>query len=322
PVATGAKLANNQLTVVAVGGDGDGYGIGAGYFLNSGRRNIDMTYIVFNNGVYGLTKGQASPTLAKGLKTKSMPDPSIQEGINPIAVALGAGYTWIGRGYALDVKSLVSLIVQAINHKGTSFLDVFQTCPVYNDLRTKEWYAGEDIGRTRIRRLEADPTWNPVVSDPLSIDEIVEKKTRALHASYETGDNVAGQGRIDLLIGCGDLPADYLDAMATLYTAPLAFIRGNHDPPRGQGGYPTGAEIDERVVTEKGLLVAGLEGSIRYSSGPHQYTERKMMLKVIRLRIRLRGRHPDILITHGPPAGVNEGTDPPHRGLKIGRASC
>ena len=108
PVATGAKLANNQLTVVAVGGDGDGYGIGAGYFVNSGRRNVDMTYIVFNNGVYGLTKGQASPTLAKGLKTKSMPEASIQEGVNPIALALGAGYTWIGRGYALDVKSLVS----------------------------------------------------------------------------------------------------------------------------------------------------------------------------------------------------------------------
>ncbi|TME24581.1 MAG: hypothetical protein E6I68_04815 [Chloroflexi bacterium] len=108
PVATGAKLANHQLTVVAVGGDGDGYGIGAGYFVNSGRRNLDMTYIVFNNGVYGLTKGQASPTLGKGLQTKSMPDPSIQEGVNPLAVALGAGYTWIGRGYALDVKALVS----------------------------------------------------------------------------------------------------------------------------------------------------------------------------------------------------------------------
>src|SRR5207244_3773579 len=134
--------------------------------VNSGRRNLDMTYIVFNNGVYGLTKGQASPTLGKGLQTKSMPDPSIQEGINPLAVALGAGYTWIGRGYALEVKSLVSLIVQAIQHKGTSFLDVFQTCPVYNDLRTKEWYAGEDIGRTRLRRLDADSSWVPVVRDP------------------------------------------------------------------------------------------------------------------------------------------------------------
>jgi 2-oxoglutarate ferredoxin oxidoreductase subunit beta len=150
-----------------------------------------MTYIVFNNGVYGLTKGQASPTLAKGLKTKSMPEASIQEGVNPIALALGAGYTWIGRGYALDVKSLVSLMVQAITHKGTSFLDVFQTCPVYNDLRTKEWYAGEDIGRARIRKLEADPAWDPAVKDPASIDEIVEKKARALRASYETADSLA-----------------------------------------------------------------------------------------------------------------------------------
>lgn len=191
PVATGAKLANSELTIVAVGGDGDGYGIGAGYFLNTGRRNLDITYIVFNNGVYGLTKGQASPTLAKGLKTKSMPDPAIQEGINPIAVALGAGYTWIARGYALDVKSLVSLITQAIRHKGTAFLDVFQTCPVYNDLRTKEWYAGEDIGRPRLRRLDADAAWDPVVHDPTSVEEIVEKKTRALNASYETGDNLA-----------------------------------------------------------------------------------------------------------------------------------
>jgi len=120
-----------------------------------------------------------------------MPDPSIQEGVNPLAVALGAGYTWIGRGYALDVKSLVSLIVQAIQHKGTSFLDVFQTCPVYNDLRTKEWYAGEDIGRTRLRRLDADAGWDPVVRDPGNLDEVVQKKTRALQASYETGDSLA-----------------------------------------------------------------------------------------------------------------------------------
>jgi 2-oxoglutarate ferredoxin oxidoreductase subunit beta len=191
PVATGAKLANHQLTVVALGGDGDGYGIGAGYFLNSGRRNLDITYIVYNNGVYGLTKGQASPTLRKGLKTKSMPEPSIQEGINPVAVALGAGYTWIGRGYALDVKQLVSLITQAITHKGTSFLDVYQTCPVYNDLRTKEWYAGEDIGHSRLRRLDAEADWDPVVHDPADRDENVQKKVRALAASYDNDDRLA-----------------------------------------------------------------------------------------------------------------------------------
>lgn len=127
---------------------------------------------------------------------------------------------------------------------------------------------------------------------------------------------VQAQGRVDLLIGCGDLPADYLDALATAYGAPLVFVRGNHDPPAGQGEYVAAAEIDGRVVKEKGLLIAGLEGSIRYSDGPHQYSERQMLAKVRLLRLRMRLRHPDILITHGPPAGVNEGTDPPHKGLK------
>ena len=126
---------------------------------------------------------------------------------------------------------------------------------------------------------------------------------------------VEAQGRVDLVIGCGDLPADYLDALATLYAAPLVFVRGNHDPPGRQGDYPQEAEIDGRVVKERGLLIAGLEGSIRYSDGAHQYTERQMMAKVRALRLRLWLRHPDILITHGPPAGVNEGTDAPHRGL-------
>jgi uncharacterized protein len=130
---------------------------------------------------------------------------------------------------------------------------------------------------------------------------------------------VEAQGHVDLVIGCGDLPADYLDALATLYAAPLVFVRGNHDPPGRQGDYPREAEIDGRVVREKGLLIAGLEGSIRYSDGPHQYTERQMTGKVQALRLRLRLRHPDILITHGPPAGVNEGTDAPHRGLQAVR---
>src|SRR5438876_5479568 len=103
PNATGGRLVNRDMTVIAVGGDGDGYGIGAGYFVNSGRRNVDFTYLVFNNGVYGLTKGQGAPTLAKGLRTKSMPEPAIQDNINPIALAIGCGYTFVARGYALDV---------------------------------------------------------------------------------------------------------------------------------------------------------------------------------------------------------------------------
>jgi uncharacterized protein len=100
---------------------------------------------------------------------------------------------------------------------------------------------------------------------------------------------------------------------------PLLFVRGNHDPPGHQGDYPPGGEIDGRVVREKGLLIAGLEGSIRYSDGAHQYSERQMMAKVLALRVRLGLRRLDILITHGPPAGVNEGSDAPHHGLKAVR---
>jgi uncharacterized protein len=130
---------------------------------------------------------------------------------------------------------------------------------------------------------------------------------------------VAAQGRIDLVVGCGDLPADYLDVLSTVYAAPLLFVRGNHDLPGRQGDYPLAAEIDGRVVREQGLLIAGLEGSIRYSDGPHQYSERQMMAKVLALRVRVGARRLDVLITHGPPAGVNEGTDAPHRGLKAVR---
>ncbi|RTZ71849.1 MAG: hypothetical protein DSZ02_10495 [Gammaproteobacteria bacterium] len=110
PFAAGAKLARPALTVIAAGGDGDGLSIGAGHFVNAGRRNLDLTYVFFNNGVYGLTKGQASPTLGRGEQTRSMPLRSIQEPLNPVLLAFAAGYTWIGRGYAYDVKGLAGLI--------------------------------------------------------------------------------------------------------------------------------------------------------------------------------------------------------------------
>src|SRR5437762_3075079 len=136
-VATGARLANTKQTVLALGGDGDGYGIGAGYFVGTGRRNVDFAYIVHNNNVYGLTKGQASPTLAKGKKTKSMPEQSIQDGINPVAMAIASGYTFIARAYALEPKYTAAIIARAIEHRGAALVDVLQTCPTYNDLFTK-----------------------------------------------------------------------------------------------------------------------------------------------------------------------------------------
>jgi 2-oxoglutarate ferredoxin oxidoreductase subunit beta len=124
PYAVGAKLANPDLTVIVVLGDGDGLGIGAGHFVNTGRRNVDITVILYDNGVYGLTKGQASPTLKLGLKTKSLPKPNINQAVNPILLAFASGYTFIARGYAYDVPHLKNLIKEAINHKGLALVHV------------------------------------------------------------------------------------------------------------------------------------------------------------------------------------------------------
>ncbi len=191
PIATGAKLANKALTVIAVGGDGDGYGIGAGHFVNTGRRNLDFTYVVHDNQVYGLTKGQASPTLAKGLKTKSMPTPAIVEGVNPLATAISAGYTFVARSYALDVRHLKEVLKAAILHKGSALVDVLQTCPTYNDINTKEWYAGTDLTTKapRLYRLE-DTGYDGTVKDPSNVQEVDEKKGQAILRSFEWGEKV------------------------------------------------------------------------------------------------------------------------------------
>ena len=186
PVATGGRLVNSDVTVIALGGDGDGYGIGAGYFVNSGRRNLDFTYLVHNNNVYGLTKGQASPTLSKGKKTKSMPEAAIQDGINPIAMAVAAGYTFIARAYALEPKYLAGIIARAIQHKGSALVDVLQTCPTYNDLYTKEWYEGQDLPekKSRLYKLE-EQGFDGKVQDPSDTKEIIAKKAAAVARSYE-----------------------------------------------------------------------------------------------------------------------------------------
>jgi 2-oxoglutarate ferredoxin oxidoreductase subunit beta len=189
PSATGGKLANPELTVLAVGGDGDGYGIGAGYFVNAGRRNVDLTYLVFDNEVYGLTKGQAAPTMQKGLKAKGMPEPAVQDSVNPLALAVASGYTFVARGYALRPRELGQLIAEAVRHRGTSFIDILQTCPYYNDLHTKDWYGEVIDNQPRLYQLD-DTDYDGVVSNPSDLDEIVAKKSQAMAKSYEWGDRI------------------------------------------------------------------------------------------------------------------------------------
>ncbi len=192
--AQGAKIANPEMTVVAAGGDGDGLGIGAGHFVAAGRRNVDMTYIIFDNGVYGLTKGQASPTLKLGEQTKSLPSPNTNYNVNPIGLAVASGFTFVARGYSYDVKHLKDLIVQAVKHKGLSFLDVLQPCPTYNDINTRDWYAGTDLvdeaqkRHSRIYKLE-DQGYDPVVHYDSEV-EINEKLTQSLIKSLEWGGKI------------------------------------------------------------------------------------------------------------------------------------
>jgi len=175
PFATGLKLANPDLTVIVHGGDGDLLGIGAGHFVALGRRNLDITVILHDNRVYGLTKGQASPTLPYGVRTKALNYPNIHFEANPIALALASGYTFIARGYAFNGSHLKELIKKAIMHKGAALVDVLQPCVTFNNVHTAEYY------RSRIYDLQ-QAGWNPVVEKP---EQALEKIQGALMYALE-----------------------------------------------------------------------------------------------------------------------------------------
>ena len=155
PFATGAKLANHAMTVIATGGDGDGYGIGLNHFIQAMRRNINLTYIVMNNEVYGLTTGQVSPTSETGMKTKTTPHGNLEGMLNPLALALAAGCGYIARGFSGDIKHLVKLYQEGIQFPGFALIDVFSPCVTFNKQNTYPWF------RERVYRLEDkrhDPT--------------------------------------------------------------------------------------------------------------------------------------------------------------------
>lgn len=140
PTAQGVKLANRELTVIAAGGDGDGFGIGLNHFMHAVRRNMDITYVVMDNQIYGLTKGQHSPTSAEGFKVKTTPHGNIEHPLVPTQLALAAGISFLAQGFSSDVNQLVSLIEKAIAHKGFSLINVFSPCVTYNKINTYDWY--------------------------------------------------------------------------------------------------------------------------------------------------------------------------------------
>ncbi|MFB7139475.1 2-oxoacid:ferredoxin oxidoreductase subunit beta [Gottfriedia sp. NPDC056225] len=140
PIAQGVKMANRDLTVIASGGDGDGFAIGLGHTIHAIRRNIDVTYIVMDNQIYGLTKGQTSPRSDVGFKTKSTPQGSVESALSVMEMALTAGGTFVAQSFSSDLKELTSLIEQGINHKGFSLINVFSPCVTYNKVNTYDWF--------------------------------------------------------------------------------------------------------------------------------------------------------------------------------------
>src|SRR5262244_937921 len=153
-VASGIKLANHDLNVVITGGDGDGYGIGIGHFIHAMRRNLDLTYIVMNNQIYGLTTGQASPTTMKEVRTKSTPMGNFELPVNPVALALVSGATYVARGFSGENKHLADLIAGGIAHHGFALIDVFSPCVTYNKINTYPWF------RQRLYKLDDDKNYD------------------------------------------------------------------------------------------------------------------------------------------------------------------
>lgn len=154
PLATGVALANPDVKVIAVGGDGDGYGIGVGHFIHAARRNLDITYAVMDNQIYGLTLGQASPTSQMKAITLTTPKGVDERPINPISLAIGAGASFVARGFSGEGAHLEKLLEAAIEHKGFSLVDTLSPCVTFNRLNTYDWF------RDRVYFLEEEEGYN------------------------------------------------------------------------------------------------------------------------------------------------------------------
>ena len=220
-VATGVKVANPDLSVWMITGDGDGLSIGANHLLHLLRRNLDINVLLFNNRIYGLTKGQYSPTSEVGKKTKSTPAGSVDYPVNPLLFALGSEATFIARTTDTDQKHMVETFKAAQAHKGTSFVEVFQNCVIFNN-KTFDSVTGRDVRNDQVMFLEE--------GKPLVYGEGGNKGIRLNGLNLETVDLDEGSNTEDLLV---HNPKDTNPAYATLlahmtfpaFPTPLGILR-------------------------------------------------------------------------------------------------
>lgn len=167
PIAQGLKMANRDLTVMAAGGDGDGFAIGTNHTIHAIRRNIDITYLVMDNQIYGLTKGQTSPRSAFGSKTKSNPLGSIEPPLRPLELAISSGAGFVAQGFSGDLKQLTKIIELGLQHKGFSFINVFSPCVTFNKVNTYEWF------KENIVNLDDDPDFD-YTNRSMAVQKVME----------------------------------------------------------------------------------------------------------------------------------------------------
>jgi len=172
PIAQAAKIANKNLMIIAIGGDGDMYGEGGNHLIHAIRRNLDITLLVHNNKVYGLTKGQASPTSDVDVKTKVQTEGVINEPLNPLALAISQRCSFVGRSFTGVLDHLSEIIRRGIENKGFSLIDILQPCPTFNKLNTFAWY------KSKVYDLNEEKTYS-------ALDQ-----QAAFNKTYEWGDRI------------------------------------------------------------------------------------------------------------------------------------
>lgn len=208
PIAQGLKMANRELTVLAAGGDGDGFAIGMGHTVHAIRRNIDMTYIVMDNQIYGLTKGQTSPRSAEGFKTKSTPQGSIESALAPLEMALAVGATFVAQSFSSNLKQLTAIIEAAMNHKGFSLINVFSPCVTFNKVNTYDWFKENIVD---LEEIEGYDSSNRVMAMTKLMETggmltgiIYQDKKKASYESLVPGFKEEGLAKQDLKISEAD----------------------------------------------------------------------------------------------------------------------